>query len=293
MSGEIKRQAPSYPAYYNPANGKRSQNQTGIPQDEYEQILKRVREELYAKATSQQTDQITERLLRSMLPEGKWSDLDYACFFRTNWEPVEHLKRLVTIATSYTDENSRYYGNEVLYNAIRTALQYWVKQDPTCFNWWFNQISVPQTQASLLALMDAGQKKLPSEISAPILQTMSERSDPRKWTGANKMDIAIHHLVRGCLLKNDSIVRVNADEIFYPVQIVVNEGIQEDLSYHQHGPQLYIGGYGTVFVDNIVRMGNILNGTKYAMNRENSACFPILSAAPTSMYSAADIWTSA
>ena len=70
----------------------------------------------------------------------------------------EHLKRLVTIAASYTDKQSRYYGNEVLYNAIRDALQYWVKQDPTCFNWWYNQISVPQTQASLLALMDAGQR---------------------------------------------------------------------------------------------------------------------------------------
>lgn len=107
----------------------------------------------------------------------------------------------------------------------------------------------------------------------PILKAMGERSDPRKWTSANKMDIAIHHLVRGCLLKNDSIVRVNADEIFYPVQIVANEGIQEDLSYHQHGPQLYIGGYGTVFVDNIVRMGNILNGTKYAMNPEKLTLF--------------------
>ena len=38
------------------------------------------------------------------------------------------------------------------------------------------------------------------------------------------------------------------------------------MSYHQHGSQLYIGGYGTVFVDNIVRMGNILLGTKFAMN---------------------------
>ena len=37
MAGEIKRQASSYPAYYNPANGKRSQSQAGIPQDEYEQ----------------------------------------------------------------------------------------------------------------------------------------------------------------------------------------------------------------------------------------------------------------
>ena len=273
MAGEIKRQAPSYPAYYNPANGKRSQSQAGIPQDEYEQILDRIREELYAKSTPQQTDQATERLLRSMLPEGKWNDLDYTCFFRTNWEPADHLKRLVTIAASYTDKQSRYYGNEVLYNAIRAALQYWIAQDPTCFNWWYNQISVPQTQASLLALMDAGQQKLPPEISAPILKAMGERSDPRKWTGANKMDIAIHHLIRGCLLKNDSIVRVNADEIFYPVQIVANEGIQEDLSYHQHGPQLYIGGYGTVFVDNIVRMGNILNGTKYAMNPEKLNLF--------------------
>ena len=62
-----------------------------------------------------------------MLPEGKWSDLDYACFFRTNWEPVEHLKRLVTIAASYTDKQSRYYGSEVLYNAIRDALRHWGK----------------------------------------------------------------------------------------------------------------------------------------------------------------------
>ena len=189
MAGEIKRQASSYPAYYNPANGKRSQSQVGIPQDEYEQILDRIREELYAKSTPQQTDQATERLLRSMLPEGKWNDLDYTCFFRTNWEPADHLKRLVTIAASYTDKQSRYYGNEVLYNAIRAALQYWIAQDPTCFNWWYNQISVPQTQASLLALMDAGQQKFPPEISAPILKAMGERSDPRKWTGANKYSI--------------------------------------------------------------------------------------------------------
>lgn len=273
MAGEIKREATASPAHYDPAAGKRIQGWNGNPQDAYEQILERVREELYAKATPQQTDQATEKLLRSMLPEGRWSDLDYACFFRTNWEPVEHLKRLTTIATSYTDKRSRYHGNEVLYDAIKAALQYWIAQDPICHNWWYNQISVPQTQASLLALMDAGEKRLPAEISTPILATMSKRSDPHKWTGANKMDIAIHHLIRGCLLKNDSIVRVNADEIFYPVQIVEKEGIQEDLSYHQHGPQLYIGGYGTVFVDNIVRMGNILHGTRYAMSPEKLDLF--------------------
>ena len=47
MAGEIKREAPSYSTRYNPANGKRSQSPTYIPQDEYEQILERIREELY------------------------------------------------------------------------------------------------------------------------------------------------------------------------------------------------------------------------------------------------------
>ena len=266
ITGKVQHETPDYPVCFNPANGKKSQVQLSVPQDEFEQILEQVRKEIYEKTSPQETDLTTAKLLNSMMSEGKWNDLDYACFFRTNWEPVEHLKRLVTIATSYTNKNSIYYGNEVLYNAIKVALQYWIQQDPKCHNWWYNQISVPQTQASLLALMDAGQKKLPSEICTPILKAMNERSDPRKWTGANKMDIAIHHLIRGCILKNDSIVRVNADEIFYPVQIVAAEGIQEDMSYHQHGAQLYIGGYGTVFVDNIVRMGNILNGTKFSMN---------------------------
>lgn len=273
IAGKVIHEAPAYPSFFNPANGKKSEAVAVNISDEYERILERVRTEIYEKGNPEKTDRATEKLLRSLTAEGKWNDLDYACYFRTNWEPVEHLKRLVTIATSYTDKRSAYYGNEVLFNALQTALKYWNEQDPICHNWWYNQISVPQTQASLLALMEAGRQKPASEIYEPVFQTMSKRSDPRKWTGANKMDIAIHHLMRGCLLKNDSIVRVNAEEIFYPVQIVKEEGIQEDLSYHQHGAQLYIGGYGTVFVDNIIRMGNILQGTRYAMSEDKLRLF--------------------
>lgn len=273
IAGKVVHEAPANPSFFNPANGKRIEAAAVNTPDEYERILDRIRTEIYEKGTPEKTDRATGKLLSSLTAEGRWNDLDYACYFRTNWEPVEHLKRLVTIATSYTDKRSAYYGNEVLFNAVQAALKYWIKQDPICHNWWYNQISVPQTQASLLALMEASSQKLAPEIYEPIFLTMGKRSDPRKWTGANKMDIAIHHLVRGCLLKNDSIVRVNADEIFFPVQIVKEEGIQEDLSYHQHGAQLYIGGYGTVFVDNIVRMGNILHGTKYAMSEDKLRLF--------------------
>ena len=54
--------------------------------------------------------------------------------------------------------------------------------------------------ADILALMEAGESKL-SDGAVHGFMEMMEQSDPRKWTGANKMDIAIHHLIRGCVLK--------------------------------------------------------------------------------------------
>lgn len=102
---------------------------------------------------------------------------------------------------------------------------------------------------------------------------MMEQSDPRKWTGANKMDIAIHHLIRGCVLKNDSIVSTNVKEFFEPVCITNGEGIRADMSYQQHGTQLYIGGYGSVFVDNIAKTAGLFTGTRFALNDEQIKLF--------------------
>lgn len=259
--------------YYQPTKEKRGSIVSYQAKDDYEVILQRFREQLYPKNGAKQLDEEVGELLRQLSDKGKWGDLDYDCFFRTNWEPVQHLQRIKTIALAYTNPQSDYYGNEVLYDAISTGLSFWDEKDPKCHNWWYNQISVPQTLAEILAVMEAGTRKLSPAVAMSLMEKMEKRSDPRKWTGANKMDIAIHHLARGCVLKNDSVVRVNASEIFYPVKIVESEGIQEDLSYHQHGPQLYIGGYGTVFVDNVTRMATILSGTDYAMNDEQTKLF--------------------
>lgn len=260
-------------AFYRPEDGKRVSHSSRQPSDEFEIILERIRQEIYHQSDVSKTDRETALWLSCLTEKGGWNDVDYACYFRTNWDPNIHLRRLKTIATAYTDSRSAYCGNAVLFKAVKDALAFWVKCDPKSHNWWHNQIAAPQLQAELLALMDNGREKLPDEVVHPILEMMKQRSNPRKWTGANKMDIAVHHLIRGCLLKNDSIVRTNADEIFYPVQIVKAEGIQKDMSYHQHGAQLYIGGYGAVFIGNVTRMGNILKGTSYAMSDEKLKLF--------------------
>lgn len=126
--------------------------------------------------------------------------------------------------------------------------------------------------ADILALLEAGEQKPAASVTRKLMEMM-EQSDPRKWTGANKQDIAMHHMIRGCVLKNDSIVSTNVREFFEPIRITDGEGIREDLSYQQHNTQLYIGGYGTVFVDNIAKMAPLFNNTKYALTAEQANLF--------------------
>lgn len=64
-------------------------------------------------------------------------------------------------------------------------------------------------------MLDAGVKPLPVNLQQQLFLLMAW-PDPRKWTGANKQDIAVHHLQRGCLMKDDSIVRFASGQIFYP-----------------------------------------------------------------------------
>ena len=272
ISGTVNLKTHPDIGYFDPTKGKRATPTLKEPSDDFELILQRLREDLYKANPAKSTDSIATRLLMTMNADGKWADIDYACFFRTNWEPAQHLKQLETIALAYTNPTSTLYGNPIVFKAIQKGLDAWFKAEPESHNWWFNTISSPQSLANILALMQAGVEKLSPQTIQAIMNKKGN-SDPRKWTGANKQDVAIHHLIRGCVLKNDSIVSLNTKEFFDPIRITNKEGIQKDLSYQQHGPQLYIGGYGIVFVSSIANTAAIFNNTKYALGKEQLELF--------------------
>lgn len=272
VSGKVNLIKHPYVNFYDPAAGEKKTLKAYTPKDDYELIMQRVREQIYATTNAATMDKNATSLLKQMTSEGSWPSIDYGCYFRTNWEPADHLQRIKKIAMAYTCPSSTLYGNQILFRAIDRGLHYWNDKKPTSYNWWYNQISAPKVMADILALMEAGDKKLSQSIVNGLMEQMAQ-SDPRKWTGANKMDIAIHHLIRGCVLRNDSIVSANVGEILEPIRITDGEGIRQDLSYQQHGPQIYIGGYGTVFVDNITKMAGLFTGTKYAMSNEQQELF--------------------
>lgn len=272
ISGSVTLVKHPYVNYFDPAKGERKTPKTFTPKDDYELVLMRIRQNLYESTPVETMDKNATSLMKLMTPEGIWPQIDYKCFFRTNWEPADHLSRIKRMAMAYTCPESSLYGNQVLFRAIDKAVRAWNEYKPTSYNWWYNQISVPKIMADILALMEVGESKL-SDGAVQCFMEMMEQSDPRKWTGANKMDIAIHHLIRGCVLKNDSIVSTNVKEFFEPVCITDGEGIREDMSYQQHGTQLYIGGYGSVFVDNIAKTAGLFTGTRFALSDEQIKLF--------------------
>jgi chondroitin AC lyase len=52
------------------------------------------------------------------------------------------------------------------------------------------------------------------------------------------------------------------------LRVTVEEGIQPDYSFHQHGAQLYSGGYGHEFACDAVRLATLASGTKFAFGPE-------------------------
>lgn len=272
ITGSVTLVKHPYVNHFDPAKGERKTPRPFKPADDYELVLQRVRQNIYGATTVEAMDKNATSLMKLMTPEGIWPQIDYKCYFRTNWEPADHLNRIRRMATAYTCPESSLYGNQVLFRAIDKALRAWNEYKPTSYNWWYNQISVPKVMADILALLEAGESKPAPAVTRELMEMM-EKSDPRKWTGANKMDIAIHHLIRGCVLKNDSIVSTNVREFFEPVCITDGEGIRPDMSYQQHNTQLYIGGYGTVFVESIAKTAGLFTGTRFALTDEQTKLF--------------------
>ncbi len=85
----------------------------------------------------------------------------------------------------------------------------------------------------------------------------------RLHVGQNRIWVAMNHLYLALLtddLRRAEVVRqAFADE----VRVQQGEGIQEDYSFHQHGPLLYTGGYGHGFTEDVAEYIWITRGTRY------------------------------
>ena len=215
-------------------------------------------------------DNAVTKSLNLMKENGSFSDIDYRDK-SYSWAPGTHLDRLKQMAQAYVLKKSTYYKNIEFHKKIVQALAYWNTVHPVCDNWYKNQIFAPQNMGEILILLRKGDIQIPKELENSILAYMKKTGgNPAEQAGANETDIALHWLYRGCLQEDKEVLDAAVLHTFAPLTYanVGDPGIQYDLSYFQHGPQLYIGGYGTIMINGIVKMADYTTGTDYKLSTD-------------------------
>lgn len=238
----------------------------------FDMIMERIHTD-NAVQRAKQADASAIKLFENWQEDGSWADIQYDATDITKWQPTDHLERLRTIVNAYTDKGGSFYGNPQIFAKIQQALTFWYDHDPRSENWWHNEISVPQKLGELLISLRYGTDKLPKEVESQLIERMKRGSAEEK-TGANKTDIATHYLYRALLTSDPDLLQLAVDQLFEPIALVDGaEGLQHDFSYLQHGPQLYISGYGAVYLTSIINVAKYVAGTDYALNEEKLNLF--------------------
>lgn len=213
-----------------------------------------------------------------LLSDGSWSDINYKDTPDGSWSPWDHSRRLIIMVKAYQTAGQPYYRSAALRAQIEASLSYArTYYGPNALplgNWWFWTIGTPLDLAPALILMrgeidQATYDELVLSISRKIGPTPTGRgiSGPIP-TGENLVWSSYTHLCLA-LLKDDPLlldqVRDAMATVATPNAIVGGEGIKPDGSFHQHGAQLYTGGYGGSFANDVSRYALLTRGSSYAL----------------------------
>jgi chondroitin AC lyase len=210
-----------------------------------------------------------------LLTNGSFSDTDYKDIPDGGWSPWAHTQRLFTMAKAYRTPGQPFYGDQQLRAQIESALAfvpsyYGVTTIPNG-NWWFWTLGVPLDLGPTLVLMrgDVSDKVMNDCLTTLAWHigsnTFSKGLVGPTPTGENLVWSSFTHLCLGVLKDDPAMLATVRDAMASVCATTIGDGIQIDSSFHQHGAQLYTGGYGGSFANDVSKYALLTRGTEFAL----------------------------
>jgi chondroitin AC lyase len=231
-------------------------------EDDFDKILTKVKEDTVNKITKNST---IEEYIKHQKSNGSWDDIDYKDKSRSVWNPVKHLERIMNIAglgykTGWDKPESKEYKD-----SINLAVDFWLNEKLTSDNWWHNRIGAPQFICKILVLSSDQLSAKNKNALIDILKTQGEFQD--KMTGTNRTWIAADNFILALVIRNEALLKSSLLALTEELHVTTEEGLQQDWSFHQHGPMLQTGNYGNSFLSTQIDLGLMLNSTKWAFTQ--------------------------
>lgn len=204
-------------------------------------------------------------VLQTLQSTGSWKDIDYKGTLADNWQPSIHLKRVRLMALAWADARDPYYHNKKLLKAIKSAIEFWVKDPLKSGNWWYNEIGIPQYMRDIIVLM---RPALDSDQLKKCLHVMAQLHVGNG--GANLIwsaDLGLHYAA----LTGDTAMMHKCQQLLVnEIKITTGEGIQPDFSFHQHGARMQMYHYGGAFLTDNIKLAWELRATSLAYPEEKT-----------------------
>lgn len=203
-------------------------------------------------------------LVNTLSLDGSWEDIDYNDTKRSGWEPKIHAERVLKLAKYYSlKKQEKSSGTDELRAAIHKTINFWFSRKLVCKNWWYNQIGIPRTLGPVFLLFEQEMNELEKQSATEVM-----RQSKLGMTGQNKVWLAGNVLIRGLLQNDWELIKKAQTDIVSEIVLGQQEGIKEDWSFHQHGPQQQFGNYGLSFINNMSFYSQLFSGTPLAFSEE-------------------------
>jgi chondroitin AC lyase len=206
-----------------------------------------------------------KQFMTSLNAGGQWPDINYQDTEKANWKNLVHLKRLRDLALVWESPGSTWFQNPQVWKTFSLGLNHWLDKRYKNPNWWHNEIGVPGYMRDIIILL---RDKLTDPQLKAALEIMAQHRVQENAVGANltwSADLGFHY---GALTNNPKLMQLCRNLIIKEVRISIEEGVQPDFSFHQHGQRLQMYQYGRAFLWDNIRLAWELRGTSMAFPEE-------------------------
>ena len=233
---------------------------------EKDKDIEKLRRDVIAQVLSAHVDdQKVTDLMATIQNDGTWPGIDYTDVRREAFQHTKHLSNLVQLAVAYQKKDSAWKGNRKVKNTFCKGVDYWLKHDFKCENWWNNEIGTPSSFINMLLAI--GDRLDKDRVEGMLV--IAKRGGLSAWGARPSGDrIALAGLEAKWALFCRDTERVERmmKEIENEMKVVPagKPGIQADYSFHHRADRVNNTlSYGLQFINVFSEWAHLVAGTRF------------------------------